>query len=235
MTGSWLKPSHYLGQTGTFASWARTEGEGLAAMHRWALNCIWLVRQSIVGVALLLGAISAAEAQADSVNLIREHMEHLRPFVGNWTADYEFHEKDGTTRINPGTWTVSRVLDDTYLQVQAAYHRREDPSRHHGYILYLTYDPVAKKYVCTFFFERDVLRVTEDGVFDEQTKELRTSALIPLEDGKRDEHVRNIYKLANPDTLVNLHYSQYNDEPTERLQLIITLRRSEQPKTTSGN
>jgi hypothetical protein len=68
---------------------------------------------------------------------------------------------------------------------------------------------------------------TEDGVFDEQTKELRTSALIPLEDGKRDEHVRNIYKLADTDSLINFHYSQYSDEPSERLQLIIKLRRSE--------
>src|SRR5579864_3493640 len=188
---------------------------GGRVMHGWAFHRLCLCRQPIVGIALLLGAVSTVPAQTDNVNVIREHMEHLRPFVGSWNADYEFHEKDGSIRINPGTWTVSRVLDDTYLQVQAAYHRREDPSRHHGYILYLTYDPVAKKYVCTFFFERDVLRVTEDGVFDEQTKELRTSALIPLEDGKRDEHVRNIYKLENPESVTNLHYSRYNDEPTE--------------------
>ena len=55
-----------------------------------------------------------------------------------------------------------------------------------GRLLVVTYDPVTKKYVCTYFYGRSSLRVTEDGLFDEQTSELRTSALIPLEDGKRE-------------------------------------------------
>jgi hypothetical protein len=204
-------------------------------VHRWASKQIAFCGRSFVGVALLLGAVSTAAAQAENANTIREHMDHLRPFVGSWSATYEFHEKDGTTLVEPGTWTVSWVLDETYLQVQAAYHRREDPSRHHAYINYITYDPVTKKYVLTFFYARSAIRVTEDGVFDEQTKELRTSALIPLEDGKRDEHVRNIYKLAGTDAPINFHYSQYSDEPSERLQLIIKLRRSGQSKTRSSN
>jgi hypothetical protein len=36
------------------------------------------------------------------------------------------------------------------------------------------------------------LRVTENGVFDEPSHELRAAALIPLEDRKRDENVREI-------------------------------------------
>jgi uncharacterized protein DUF1579 len=204
-------------------------------MHPRASKRIAFCQRSFVGAALLLGAVSTAAAQAENANAIREHMDHLRPLVGSWSADYEFHEKDGTTLVEPGAVTVSWVLDDTYLQVQAEHHRREDPSRHHMYITYITYDPVTKKYVCTFFFGRSAIRVTEDGVFDEQTKELRTSALIPLEDGKRDEHVRNIYKLAGTDSPINFHYSQYSDEPSERLQLVIRLRRSEQSKTRGSN
>jgi hypothetical protein len=203
-------------------------------MLRWRSQWIAFCGGSLVGVAVLLGAVSTAAAQGESVNVIREHMEQLRPWVGSWTAEYEFHEKDGTALIEPGTWTVAWMLDDTYLQVQAAYHRREDPGRHRGYINYITYDPVTKKYICTFFYERSAIRVTEDGLFDEQTKELRTSGLVPLEDGKRDEHVRNIYKLEGADSIINLHYSQYVDEPRERLQLVIRLRRSEQSKAKSS-
>lgn len=203
-------------------------------MHRWASKRMAFCGGSFVGVTLLLGAVGTAAAQAENANVIREHMDHLRPFVGSWVATYEFHEKDGTTVVEPGTWTVSWVLDDTYLQVQAAYHRRDDPTRHRAYINYITYDPVVKKYVLTFFYARSAIRVTEAGVFDEQTKELRTSALIPLEDGKRDERVRNIYKLAGTDSPINFHYSQYSDEPSERLQLVIKLRGSEQAKTRSS-
>ena len=203
-------------------------------MHRRASKRIVLWGGAFAGVAFLLGAVRTAAAQENSANTIREHMDLLRPFVGSWSGEYEFHEKDGTTLIEPATWTVSWALDDTYLQVQAAYHRREDPSRHRAYINYITYDPVTKEYVLTFFYARSAMRVTEDGVFDEQTKELRTIGLVPLEDGKRDERVRNIYKLTGTDSIINFHYSQYIDEPSERLQLVIRLRRSEQSKTRSS-
>jgi hypothetical protein len=199
-------------------------------MHRWASKWIALCGGSLVGVVFLLGAVSTVAAQENNANTIREHMDLLRPFVGSWSGEYEFHEKDGTTLIEPATWTVSWVLDDTYLQVQAAYHHREDPSRHRAYINYITYDPVTKEYVLTFFYARSA----EDGVFDEQTKELRTFGVVPLEDGKRDERVRNIYKFTGTDSLINFHYSQYIDEPSERLQQVIKLRRSEQSKTRSS-
>jgi hypothetical protein len=123
---------------------------------------------------------------------------------------------------------VSWTLDDSYLQVRAEHHPRENPSRHHAYITFITYDPITRQYIGTFFYGRSALRVTESGQFDERTHALLTSALIPLEDGKRDEHVRSIYNLGGSHSLTVLHYSQYADEPNERLQLVIELRRTRQ-------
>jgi hypothetical protein len=202
-------------------------------MHGRSSKPITWCGRLLVGIALLFGAVSSSLAQADDVETIRKHMDHLRPLVGSWSADYEFHDKDGTIDVEPGTFIVSWVLDDSYLQVQAEHHRRDNPRRHRAYTTFITYDPVTKKYVCTYFYGRSSLRVTEDGLFDEQTSELRTSALIPLEDGKRDERVRNIFSLSGTDSLTLLHYNKYSDEPGERLQLVIKLRRSE-PGTKSG-
>jgi hypothetical protein len=78
------------------------------------------------------------------------------------------------------------------------------------------------------------LRVTEDGVFDQQAKELQTSTLIPLEDGKRDEHVRSIYRLTGTNAFTLFHYSRYSDEPKERLDLVIKLHRPDD-KATNGS
>jgi hypothetical protein len=58
--------------------------------------------------------------------------------------------------------------------------------------------------------------------------------LVPLEDGKRDEHVRDVYRLSGSDTLSVIHYSRYSDEPTERMDLAIRLRRAEHPVTKSN-
>src|SRR5215831_5501231 len=136
----------------------------------------------LLAVVWLLCAPILALAQANDTKAIDEHMEQLRALVGTWDADYEFHKKDGTIDIvEPGRFKVSWVLDNTYLQIETEHHRPEDPSRHWTYFTFITYDPVTKKYVCTFFFGRWSQRVTEDGVFDEQTKELRTIGLVPLE------------------------------------------------------
>lgn len=186
-------------------------------------------------LALLLSTTNLARAQAGDTKTIFEHMEHLRPLVGTWDADYEFHNKDGTIDIvEPGTVRVSWVLDNTYLQMQTEHHRPKDPSKYWKYFTFLTYDAVAKKYLCTFFYGRWSTRVTEEGVFDEQSKELRTTGVVPLEDGKRDEHVRNIYKLTSETAPSIIHYSRYEDEQTERMDVIIKLRRSKRPTTNSS-
>jgi uncharacterized protein DUF1579 len=177
----------------------------------------------LVGGALMLAASGLAAAQAENAEIIHQKMSHLRPLVGSWQAAYEFYNKDGTTDTEPGSLTGTWALDGTYIEVQAEHHNPDNPSRHHAYITFITYDPAAQRYVCTFFYGRSSLRVTESGVFDDPSHELRTSALIPLEDGKRDENVRETYSFADPNSVRLLHYSRYADEPVERLQLVLKL------------
>lgn len=195
----------------------------------------WTRSYGLLTLALLLSTANFASAQANDTRAISGHMDHLRPLVGTWDADYEFHKKDGTIDIvEPGKFNVSWVLDNTYLQIETEHHRPEDPSRYWTYFTFITYDSVTMKYVCTFFYGRWSQRVTEDGVFDERTKELRTIGLVPLEDGKRDEHVRNIYRLTDTDAPTVIHYSRYSDETSERMDLVIKLRKSERPATKSS-
>jgi hypothetical protein len=204
-------------------------------LRHWVPSLICSCRRYLIVVGLIFAGASAAAPQASDVKDIMEHMAHLRPLVGTWDADYEFHNRDGTVDIvEPGTFKVSWVLDNTYLEIQTEHHRPEDPSRYWTYFTFITYDPVTMKYVCTFFYGRWSQRVTEDGVFDERTKELRTIGLVSLEDGKRDEHVRNIYRLTGTDAPTVIHYSRYSDESSERMDLVIKLRRSEKPPTKSS-
>jgi uncharacterized protein DUF1579 len=189
----------------------------------------WTRSYGLLTLALLLSTPNFASPQTNGTKAIFEHMDHLCPLVGTWDADYEFHKKDGTMDIvEPGKFNVSWVLDNTYLQIETEHHRPEDPTRHWTYFTFITYDPATKKYLCTFFYGRWSQRVTEDGLFDERSKELRTIGLVPLEDGKRDEQVPNIYRLTGTDAPTVIHYSRYSDETSERMDLVIKLRRHEQ-------
>lgn len=179
-------------------------------------------------ILILCASRSAGGASAGDAKAILEHMEHLQPLVGTWVADYEFHNPDGTIDIvEPGSVKVSWVMDNSYLQIQTEHHRPNDPSHHWTYFTFITYDPVSAKYVCTFFYGGWSTRVTEDGIFDSQSNELRTIGIVPLEDGKRDEHVRNIYRLTSTAPPSIIHYSRYTDETAERMDLVIKLRRSD--------
>ena len=77
----------------------------------------------------------------------------------------------------------------------------------------------------THFYNGSSLRVTATGEYDEATHQLRTKAFIPLEDGVRDENVRAIIDLSDRNRIVYTHFSRFNDESAERLDLAIVLTR----------
>ena len=67
--------------------------------------------------------------------------------------------------------------------------------------------------------------MTDIGEFDDSTKEYRTSALVPLEDGVHDESVRTVTSLRDPTKIVHRHYSRYGNEDAGRMNVEITLTR----------
>ena len=80
------------------------------------------------------------------------HQHELsKPWVGTWNAVAEFHQKDGTLAYDVGTYKVSYTLEDTYLQLEVELHDKADPSRHHSFFTFITYNPVTQKYDTTFF------------------------------------------------------------------------------------
>jgi hypothetical protein len=169
----------------------------------------------------------AVRAQADDEKAIFANMEYLTPLIGTWNAVAEFHHRDGTTTEEVGTYKVSWILERTYMQWQMDLHVKNDPSRHHSMLLMVTYNPVTKKYDSTYFYSRWALRVTENGEYDNKSKEFRTLALIPLEDGIHDENVRTITRFAETRRIQYLHYSRYNGESSEHNDLVINLTRAD--------
>lgn len=145
--------------------------------------------------------------------------------VGTWTAVAEFHQKDGTLAYDIGTYKISSVLEGTYLQWEVELHDKDNPRKHHSFLTFVTFNPVTKKYDSTYFYSRWALRVTETGEYDPKTKEYRTTAFIPLEDGVRDENVTTITKLDDRTRIVYEHYSRYSDEKAGRMNVVITLTR----------
>jgi hypothetical protein len=166
-----------------------------------------------------------AQGRADDTAAILSNINHLAPLVGTWKAVAEFHERDGTLRYNDGTYEIAPVLEGTYLKWEVALHRREDPKRRHSFWIFTTFNPQSGEYDETYFYSGWALRVTETGEYDPQLKEFRTKAFIPLEDGERDENVRTITRLADKNKIVYLHYSRYNNEAAERMDVQITLTR----------
>ena len=175
---------------------------------------------------IVISLLTPAPAQNAAANYakIREGMSKLAPLVGKWRAVALFHDGDQVTE-NDGTWEIAWVLDDTYLEYRVAMHRKGDPSHHNGFISYVTYNPRTQQYDVMYFYTRSALRVTETGVYDEKTKQFRTQAFIPLEDGTRDENERSINDLSNPNKIVHTHYSRYGNEAVERMQVQFTLTR----------
>ncbi len=165
----------------------------------------------------------ADDPAADYVK-IHEGLSKLAPMVGKWRAVALFHDGDGVTE-NDGTYEVAWALEDTYLEFHAEMHRKGDPSHHHGFIIFITYNPATRHYESTYFYTRWASRVTETGDYDAASQEFRTTAFIPLEDGVRDENVRTITRLKDPNKIVYTHYSRYSDQAAERMNVEITLTR----------
>jgi Protein of unknown function (DUF1579) len=181
-------------------------------------RALWVFLAAFVSAAPL-----SAQGRADDAQAIFKNMENLKPLIGNWTAVVRFHDKDGSITEEAGTYKISSALEGTYLEEQVEFHRKDDPTKHHSFLVFITYNPVTKKYDSTYLYSRWALRVTESGEFDEKTKEYRTTAFIPNEDGSRDENVRTITKLAKPNEIEYSHYSRYSNETSELLNLVVTM------------
>jgi hypothetical protein len=164
-----------------------------------------------------------AQGRADDSDAIFRNMEYLKPLIGNWNAAVRFHERDGGIKEEEGSYRISSVLDGTYLEQKVEFHAKDNPGKHHSFLIFITYNPVTKKYESTYFYSRWALRVREAGEYDERTKEYRTTAFIPLEDGTRDENVRTITKLGSSNRIEYEHYSRYSNERTERLNLDVVM------------
>jgi len=132
-------------------------------------------------------------------------------------------------RYSEGTYEIAPVLDGTYLKADMAMHRKEDPTKERSFLIFTTFNPQSGKYEQTYFYSRWALRVTETGEYDSQAKEYRTTAFVALEDGTRDENVRTITRLSDPNNIVYTHYSRYADEKSERMDVQITLTRVGHP------
>ena len=154
-------------------------------------------------------------------------MSYLKPLAGTWSTVAEFHQKDGSLAYDLGSYKISFVLEGTYLQWEVELHDKDDPSKHHSFLIFVTYNPVTKKYDSTYFYSRWALRVTETGEYDDKSKEFRTTAFIPLEDGVHDENVRTITRLSDRNKIVYEHYSRYSNESAERMNVVIKLTRQQ--------
>jgi hypothetical protein len=182
---------------------------------------------AVLAFALLSFAAPAtpvrAQASASDMGVIAENMAKLSPLIGTWDVKAEFHRRNGETVIQGGSYVVRPVLKGTYLQCDVTLWPVGQPDRGHQFYIFITYDPVTAGYLSTYIYSGWSVRVTEHGVFDDATKQFRTSAYIPDEDGKRDEAVRTLTDLSRPKQIRYEHYSRYEDETGEAHDLTITL------------
>jgi Protein of unknown function (DUF1579) len=154
-------------------------------------------------------------------------MKKLAPLLGKWNAAVTFHGQDGVTTEEVGTWSVSSILDDTYLEFQTERHLNDDPKRSRQVLFFVTFNPRLNQYDITYFYNRWASRVTETGQYDDTAQEFRTRGFIPLEDGVNDEMVRATTNLKDPARIVYKHYSIRSPRETaQRLDMEMILTRS---------
>jgi hypothetical protein len=156
---------------------------------------------------------------------IHQGTKNLLPLLGKWDVAVDFHNQDGTTHKETGTWTVTSILDDTYLEFQTERHLPNDLKRHRLFLLFVTFDPKSNKYDLTFFYNWSPLRVTLTGNFDDSTQQLRTRGYIPNEDGVNDETIAETFDLNNPKRIVYKHYSMRSPQETAQrldVEMILT-------------
>ncbi|MGH7982241.1 MAG: DUF1579 family protein [Candidatus Udaeobacter sp.] len=173
----------------------------------------------------LLGQTAGHEAEQYAK--IREGLKKLLPLVGKWDVAVTFHDPDRTLTEEVGTWNVSSVVDDTYLEFQTERHLKDNPKRHRLVLFYVTFNPKSNKYDVTFFYNWSAMRVTLSGEFNDATHELRTRGYIPQEDGTNDETVAEMYYLKDPQRIVYKHYSMRSPSKTaQRLDVEMILTRA---------
>jgi hypothetical protein len=152
-------------------------------------------------------------------------MAKLAPLVGDWSAKAEFRRRNGDRVMQEGIYRVRPVLNGTYLQFEVGLWPVGKPDQSPDFYIFITYDPVSAAYSSTYIYSGWSVRVTEAGIFDDPTKQFRTSAYIPNEDGKRDEIVRTVTDMSSSKEIRYEHYSRFEDELAEAHDLTITLSR----------
>jgi hypothetical protein len=164
----------------------------------------------------------SALADETEYQRIRQQMSKLAPLIGKWSVVATFHGMDGGVTEQVAMWSVSSVLDDTYLEFQTERHSKNTPERSAKVVWYITYNPRTNQYEITYFYNKSALRVTETGQYDDATREFRTRGYIPLEDGVNDETVRAIFSLKDQNKIVYTHYSMRTPaEPFQRVDLVM--------------
>jgi hypothetical protein len=177
---------------------------------------------SLFGFALLICTTLTAFADEAEYQKIRLQMNKLSPLIGKWNVAATFHGMDGGVREQVATWSVSSVLDETYLEFQTERHSKNTPERSAKVAWYITFNPKTNKYELTYFYNKWALRVTETGEYDDATREFRTRGYIPLEDGVNDETVRAIFSLNDENKIVYTHYSMRAPAETcQRVDLVM--------------
>jgi hypothetical protein len=171
-------------------------------------------------LAALFWTRPAAHATEAEYQKIRAQMNKLSPLIGKWNVAATF--MDGGEREQVATWSVSSVLDDTYLEFQTERHSKNTPERSAKVVWYITFNPRTNQYELTYFYNKSALRVTETGQYDDATREFRTRGYIPLEDGVNDETVRAIFSLKDQNKIVYTHYSiRAPAETRQRVDLVM--------------
>jgi Protein of unknown function (DUF1579) len=156
---------------------------------------------------------------------IQQGMNKLLPLVGKWDVAVTFHNPDGTMTKEIGTWTVTSILDDTYLEFQTERHLQNDQRRHRLVLFFVTFNPKSNKYDITFFYNWSALQVTLTGNFDDSTQEFKTRGYIPDEDGVNDETVGETFNLKDHKRIVYRHYSMRSPQETAQrldVEMILT-------------
>jgi hypothetical protein len=189
----------------------------------WTLKRCRLTAALIV---ILTASTLPAHADDPAGDFVRIHegMSKLAPMVGKWRATAIFHDGDKLTE-NDGTYDIGWALEDSYLECHVELHRKDDPAHHHSFVIYITYNPASQHYDSTYLYSRWARRVTETGDYDAAKQEFKTQAYIPLEDGVRNENVHTVTHLQDPNKIVYTHYSRYDNESAERMDVEITLTR----------
>src|SRR5262250_314106 len=101
--------------------------------HRMLSN--WIT--GMLTMMFICTAFRAAAAQPENPEDIRKNMAYLKPLIGNWDASADFHLTDGGTAHRRGSYKISSILDDTYLQWDVTLWSDSDPSRRHSFLIFI--------------------------------------------------------------------------------------------------